>query len=155
MNRTLKIFLIVAACGSLLLIATAWAFFRYVSTHKDEWLSKGRDTMREGIQAGRELRDADCLERAIAMHREGDSGFGGIGARLWLNGCLQTAAPTAEFCRDVPAADAIADSIGWQLRACGEHGLSGNSACGGLMSEVQRYCQARHQTANVGAAATP
>lgn len=153
MSRTLKILLIVAASCLLLLVVTLWAFFRYVGSHKDEWLSKGRDTMQEGREAGRTKRDAECLDQAVAMHREGDSGFAGLGARLWLNGCLQTATPTPEFCRDVPAADDIAGSIGWQMTECGKHGLAGNSACGGTMSEVQKHCQARVATS--GTATTP
>lgn len=155
MSRTAKIFMIAAASCLLLLVATAWAFFRYVSSHKDEWLTKGRDTIEEGKRAGRELRDADCLDRAIAMDRDGDSGFAGLGARLWINGCLQTAAPTAELCRDVPPATDIAGSIGWQVSACAKHGLSGNSACGGIVGEVQKHCQAHNAAANGGAAATP
>ncbi len=154
MSRTLKILLIVAASGLLLLAVTVWAFFRYVGSHKDEWLTKGRDTMQEAREAGRTLRDAECLDKAVAMHLEGDSGFAGLGARLWLNGCLQTATPTAEFCRDVPAADDIAGSIGWQMTECGKHGLTSNSTCGGTMSEVQKHCQAR-RSANGATATTP
>ena len=79
MSRTLKILLIVAAACLLLLVVVAFVFFRFVSAHKDEWLTKGRDTMQEGMQAGRGMRDADCFEKAIALHREGGSGFAGLG----------------------------------------------------------------------------
>lgn len=155
MSRTLKILLIVAAACLLLLVVTVFVFFRFVSAHKDEWLSKGRDTMQEGMQAGRGMRDADCFDKAITLHREGGSGFAGLGARLWLNGCLQTATQTPEFCRDVPSADDIAGSIGWQMKECGKHGLTGNSTCGGTMSEVQKHCQARRSAASGEAASTP
>jgi hypothetical protein len=117
--------------------------FRFVREHKDEWFAKGRDTLQEGIAAGADLDDAACLRRAFEQYRQGEAGIGGIGARLWLKGCLRTAAPTAGFCREVPAEEDITGSIAWQVSHCAAYGQVGQSACGGLLSEVQSYCGQR------------
>ncbi len=143
MNRTLKIFLIVGLSGLLLIALAALAFFKFVSDHKDDWISKGRDTMQEGIEAGKSLRDEECFKQAVAQHRDGRDGFAGLGARFWLKGCLQSATPTEEFCRDVPRAEDVVGSIGWQTATCAKHGLSRKSSCSGTISEVQVRCQTR------------
>lgn len=143
MNRTLKIVLIVAACGLLLIVLAGVVMFRFVREHKDEWLAKGRDTFQEGVAAGAALDDQGCLNRAFEQYRQGDAGIGGIGARLWLKGCLRTATPTAQFCRDVPAQEDIADSIAWQVARCAPYGQIGQSACSGLLNEVQTHCRQR------------
>lgn len=143
MNRTLKIVLIVFASGMLLIALAGFLAFRFVREHKDEWFAKGRDTLQEGIAAGASLDDNGCLSRAFEQYRQGEAGIGGIGARLWLKGCLRTATPTAQFCRDVPAQEDIADSIRWQVAHCAAYGQVGQSACGGLLSEVQIQCRER------------
>lgn len=143
MNRTLKIFLIVGMSGLLLLALMAFAFFKYVSDHKDDWVAKGRETLQEGIEAGKTLRDADCFEEAVARHRDGRDGFAGMGARFWFKGCLQSATPTEAFCLDVAKSADIVDSIRWQTAMCAKHGLSGQSECGGTVREIQVVCDAR------------
>ncbi len=143
MSRTLKIFLVVGLSGLLLLVLMVLAFFKFVSDNKDDWLAKGRDTLQEGIEAGKTLRDVDCLVEAVARHRDGRDGFAGMGARFWFKGCLQSAAPTDTLCLDVPKSTDIVGSIRWQTATCAKHGLTGESACGGTFSEIQRVCDAR------------
>jgi hypothetical protein len=144
MNRTLKIFLIVGLSGLLLLILILVLFYRFVSERKDDWLTKGRETLQEGIAAGNTLTDAQCLDKALAMHRDGQAGIGGIGAKLWLKGCFQSATPTDIFCSGIPAQENIAGSVRWQFEICAKHGLSTQSStCTGTVGEAQVYCQTR------------
>jgi hypothetical protein len=89
------------------------------------------------------MRDDQCLDEAFVRHRDGRDGFAGIGVRLWLKGCLQSATPTQEFCRDVPRPLDIADTVGWQMRTCAEHGLPNDSSCGRTLGEVQAVCAKR------------
>jgi hypothetical protein len=143
MNRTLKIFLIVGLSGLFLVVLAALVFFKFVMDHKEDWISKGRDTLQEGIEAGKSLRDDECLKEVVARHRDGSDGFAGLGARFWFKGCLQSATPTEDFCPDVPRADDIVGSIRWQTATCAKHGLSRDSTCGGTVGEIQVHCQVR------------
>lgn len=143
MNRTLKIFLIVGLSGLFLLALAVLVFFKFVMDHKGEWISKGRDTVQEGIEAGKSLSDDECFKEVVAQHRDGRDGFAGLGARFWLKGCLQSATPTKEFCLDVPRADDVVGSIRWQTATCAKHGLSRDSTCGGTVGEIQVHCQMR------------
>jgi hypothetical protein len=146
MNRTLKIFLIVGFSGLLLLAVALMAFYKFVDTHKDEWLNKGRDTLQEGMAAGKNIDDAECLKQALKQHRDGKAGVGGLGARLWIKGCLQTATPTQDFCRDVPKPTDITGTMRWPIEICAKHGLSTYSYCSGTVAEVQIHCETRNST---------
>ena len=143
MSRTLKIFLIVGLSGLLLIALAALAFFKFVSDHKDEWIAKGRDTLQEGIEAGKSMRDDECFKEVVARHRDGRGGFVGMGAQFWFKGCLQSATSTERFCQDVPRADDIVGSIRWQTATCAKRGLSRDSTCGGTVGEIQVHCQVR------------
>ncbi len=143
MSRTLKIAIAVCFSGLLLIAVAAMVFYTFVSGLRDEWVAGDRDARQEGVVAGKNLRDADCVEQALARLRDGRAGDAGIHSRLWIEACLRGATPTAEFCHDAPPRADRDATLRWQGALCEKHGFPALSACGAVADEAQTYCGMR------------
>lgn len=140
MSRTAKWLL--SGCLLVLLFGAGVAVltWRFVSSNKDAWLNRGTEAMAEGERAGRDLDDRACVDTAVARLKD-DGSFGtGLGARLWLSGCLRTSRRADGFCDTVPPPTKIMKSIEWSAGTCLRHGLGNDSSCTGLMQETQKHC---------------
>jgi hypothetical protein len=105
MSRTLKIAIAVCLSGLLLITVAAMAFYAFVSGLREGWVDVDRDALQQGAAAGKGLRDAECVEQALARLRDGRAGDAGIHRRPWIEACLRSATPTAEFLPRCAAAD--------------------------------------------------
>ena len=140
MNRTAKalmsgcliVIVVVAVLGAL-----GW---RYVATHKDEWLQRGQAAMGEGAAAGAKTDEPGCVDSALAKVKNDGSISSVIKVRLWLKGCLVTSQPTDDFCARVPQAIDLMKSIQWRSDTCTREGLGNNPNCPNMLDEVQKYC---------------
>ncbi len=149
MRRSMKWLL--SGCLLFLLFGAGVAVltWRFVSSNKDAWLSRGTEALAEGERAGRDLDERACLDTAISRLKE-DGSFGtGLGARLWLSGCLNTSRQADGFCDKVPPPTEIMKTIEWSASACLRYGLGNNSGCTGLMQQTQKHC------AEAGVASSP
>lgn len=145
MNKTAKVLLsgclVVIAIGALFAVL-AW---RFVASHKDEWLSKGQAVEAEGRAAGATLGERGCLQRGRETYGAEMSIGGRISARLWMKGCLETSTPAEnDLCASAPAATSFAETIRWQTSQC-----TGDDAavCADLLQETIKYCASRERAA--------
>lgn len=145
MNKTAKVLLSgclgVIVIGVLVLVL-AW---RFVASHKDEWMSKGKVMEAEGRTAGASLDERGCLQRGRDRFGSDASIGGRISARLWMKGCLEASTPgTHDLCESAPQPTAFTDMLKWQTSQC-----TGNDAalCGDLLQETIKYCASDKRTA--------
>ena len=149
MRRSMKWLLSVCLLVLLFGAGVSVLTWRFVSSNKDAWLNRGTEALAEGERAGRDLDERACVETAIARLKD-DASFGtGLGARLWLSGCLNTSRHTDGFCDKVPPPTEIMKTIEWSASACLRYGLGNNSGCTGLMQQTQKHC------AEAGVASSP
>ena len=142
MSRTLKIAVAVCLSG-LLLALVAVVFYGFVSGLREGWVDVDHDALQQGAAAGKGLRDAECVEQALARLRDSRAGTAGIHSRPWIEACLRSATPTAEFCRDAPRRADREATLRWQGALCEKQGFPARSACGAVADEAQAYCNAR------------
>jgi hypothetical protein len=139
MSPLVKVILILAAVGLLLVVAVVGGVAYWVSRHGREYIDSAQQAVKEGMQTGSRIDARQCVVESVNRHKK-DSGFGAvIATRLFLTGCLKTAAPVEGFCDDVPRVTAIMDSAKWQIGQCQAYGLK-DSYCGQVFTEVQKYC---------------
>jgi hypothetical protein len=141
MNKTAKGLLI--GCGVLVLLAAVAIFLgiRYLSANKDQILARGKELRAAGEAYGRTRREPECVAEALTRYRGDRSMMGAIRSRLWLSGCLHTAAPDPEFCSNVPPSSEIIRSATWRVAQCGKYAMQGDSSCPNILDEVQTYCE--------------
>jgi hypothetical protein len=116
------------------------------------WRQYGRGMVESGVRSASEGRefgektsDRGCVEEAVTRHKN-SNGFGDrIRINIFLRGCLEASAQTVGFCEAVPSASEFTDSLNWQLRQCHEHGLTTETQCQQLFSQVQQFCASRRQ----------
>jgi hypothetical protein len=116
------------------------------------WRQYGRGMVESGVRSASEGRefgaktsDRICVEEAVARHKN-SRGFGErVRVNIFLRGCLEASAQTVGFCEAVPGATEFSESLNWQLRQCHEHGLTTETQCQQLFSQVQQFCAARRR----------
>jgi hypothetical protein len=129
--------------GLLLIAAAAMVFYGFVTGLRDKWVAGDRGALQLGAGAGKSLRDADCVEQALVRLRDGRAGDVGIYSRPWIKGCLRSATPTVEFCRDAPPRADREATLRWQGALCEKHHFPALSTCGAVADEAQTHCGTR------------
>ena len=124
----------------LLLVAGIVASVWYFRAHKDEFVSSAKRVRAEGIAAGGQLTEAQCVDKALSRYL-GERGIvGGVRSRVWLSGCLTTSRPTENFCAGVPPDGEITQSAMWRVAQCQARGFTGDSTCPNILAAVQEHC---------------
>jgi hypothetical protein len=97
----------------------------------------------EGRRAGVGATGESCVDGGLDLFKRKGGITGGVQARLWMQACLESAHPGAEFCADVPRETEFARSVTWRMHQCEAKGLGNNSACASVVSGIQQYCDGR------------
>lgn len=142
MTRTGRI--VMALVGSilafLLLLVAAGAW--WWTNHRSELVAAGETAQAEGSSFGATTDLNGCVQQAL-LRFDACENFGcQIANNIFIQACLRAAAPTAEFCLDVPPLDDLMRSVTWRAEMCMQGGRSG-TFCGELMGRVQDYCDER------------
>ena len=117
--------------------------FVWVRGAVDRFVSAGQQVMSEGRTLGQSITAAACVDSAFARYpRDRAVSIGeGVTHKVFLEGCLGTAAPSPELCSDAPAGDqaTIVQVSLWARRACAARGVN-DQTCPQLMLSVHDYC---------------
>lgn len=108
--------------------------------------SEGKKVHQRGERYGRTRTTDECLSRSLRMLGENDSPLGELRARHFLAGCLDTAAPTRDFCDDFPATGAK-DQTGWLRNRCADSGQT-SERCARALRPIVDHCSKRDSYSN-------
>jgi hypothetical protein len=115
----------------------------YVARNAEGWVARGEAREAEGRTAGASLDSRGCVTQAAAGYRKERGPISAISHRLWLKGCLKTAAPDTSICptiRSEGAFDQVREFLAAQKAFCNEHGLGSDQNCQHLADEVIEFC---------------
>lgn len=134
-----KIAAAVAGVGVVLLVAAGFAGVAWLNANKDTLKAEGDAIKVEAKAFGEKTDQAGCLTEAFARGK-GAGFMAQVRNRLFLDDCLDAAAPTEGFCAGAPADSEIFASVAWRLEACEKLGRSGEKDCSELLGVVQDHC---------------
>jgi hypothetical protein len=105
-------------------------------------MDSAKTSREDGRKFGKLVEQQACVGSAKKRIAENGGITGGITASLFLDGCLETAAPTPGLCDDVPPESEIMKSVQWRMNQCKD--FSGNkNDCQNIMAPVQRFCDSQ------------
>src|ERR1041384_4782493 len=141
MQPVLKGFLIGCSILLVLGIAAIGTGIWYVNKNKDRYIAAAKDVETQAEQFGRTATPPECVTEALRQYRANSSFKGQLRTRIWLGGWLDSTAPDAAFCTNVPAKSEFARTVTWRMSECTRLGFQGDSACGNLLIAVQDHCE--------------
>ncbi len=146
MRKSIKIALIVTGCVVLALAISAAVSVWLWRIYSPDLIDGAKNANKLGAQEGKELAEAQCLERALQRHRlpENLGIVASLKNNLRLRGCFDASRISAEFCTDVPAAGSIVDAGLWGAKRCAQEGFF-DSYCGNLFQQVDQYCNSKQR----------
>lgn len=149
MQRTTKIILIVFAVLALLVMIGAALLVWYVARNADGWMDQGKGRVEAGQAAGAELDSAGCVAQVMADYKRDTGPISALSARLWLDGCLETAEVDAGICPELKADSTLArvgELIAWRQALCARHGLSTDQNCPQIAVGIEEFCYGPYDT---------
>lgn len=140
MTRTGRIVIaLVASVLAFLLLMAAMGAWWWMA-HRGDLEEDAQIAASEGMRFGEGTTETGCLEQALLRHDACENFSCQVGNSLFLSSCLKTAAPSSEFCIDVPAKDELMQTALWRQQTCTNLDRPG-SFCQALMNQVQAHCQ--------------
>lgn len=148
MSNTVKVILGVVAGAILLALIVVGLAAYWWSQNSQRVLEGGRRAYEDGKAFGAGTDNRGCLTEAISRHKANTGFAESIKTNLFLRSCLKSSRPTPGFCDGVPKASEIMKTVAWQREQCTREGLSSDSYCGQLFSQVQQHCEQDMQPQN-------
>ncbi len=143
MQRNTKILLLVLGIIVFLGVGAILVAALFIVRNADGWVDRGRERMVAGREAGATLDSQGCVDRTIAEYRRNRGPIAAISHRIWLTGCLETAAPNDSICPQINAESTLG-AVGQLLAArnafCVRHGLGGDQGCQQLAEGIESFC---------------
>lgn len=130
-----KVLLTIVAIGIALLIGIGFISYHWFMKNKDQLMAVRKD----GVTYGTGKDAAACVDAAVS--RLGTGFTDQINAKIYLDGCLSKATPSAALCADVPPPTEIMRSAQWSLEQCRKRGIANQQGCTQLFQGVAQYCQ--------------
>jgi hypothetical protein len=140
MPSWLKIVLIVAASGVLLLAVAIGGFAWWLYAKRGELRAQGSAAEAEGKQYGLGKSSNACIDDSLSRlgHTTGIVEQAVLG--IFLKGCLRSASRDPALCDGVPTTGEIFRSATWRNEICAAHGHPGDEACARLLGNIQEVC---------------
>jgi hypothetical protein len=123
------------AAGLILVAASIWWM-----RHRSELSAMARAARFEGMAFGKTTDEGGCLAEALRRHRPSDGVSRTVRNELFFRGCLTSARPVSDFCRNVPRSTEIMSSARWQVARCRQANVD-DASCRQLFSAMQQYCE--------------
>jgi hypothetical protein len=141
MPTWLKVLLIVALAIVLLVVGVVIAGAVWWSRNKDALISRAKEVVAEGREAGGKTDNQGCVDESIARYKK-EPGLGtAISTSIFMRTCLDASRPTEGFCSDVPKVREFVKSAQWRADQCRRIDLSHDSYCQQLFQPVQQFCE--------------
>ncbi len=140
MPQWIKVLLIAAGSGVVLLGLAIGGFAWWLSANRGALREKGIAAQAEGERFGGGKSSNACVDESLAR-LDRTSGFVGQALLgIFLKGCLKTAPRDPKLCVGVPATSEILPSVSWRSGACAAHGKPNDEACARLLGAIQEVC---------------
>jgi hypothetical protein len=140
MPSWLKVVLIVAASGILLLALAIGGFAWWIYAKRGELRAQGIAAEAEGKAYGTGKSSQACIDGSLTRleHTSGIMQQALLG--IFLKGCLRSAPQDPALCDGVPSTGEIFRSVTWRTGICAAHGHPGDEACARLLGSIQDVC---------------
>jgi hypothetical protein len=137
----LKVLLIVAIIGVLLLVGVVGAGVFWWMRNKDALMSRAKEVVAEGRDFGRNTDNQGCVDESVSRYKK-EPGFStAISTTIFMRTCLDASRPTTGFCNNVPKATEFMKSGEWRRDQCKRIDLSRDNYCQQLFQPVQEFCE--------------
>jgi hypothetical protein len=137
-SRTWMKWTAVGCGGVLLLVAVAALALRHRWSQNEEALqAEMRVSADSGAAYAAATDQVGCVAEGMRRAEEGGGMRRSVANSLWVRGCLESAAPTAGLCAEVPPRRRVMETARWQREECGD-----NQPCVAVLQEVQEFCYA-------------
>ena len=125
-----------------ILIAATLVFFgyRWWSDNKGRLMDAAKRAEEEGEAFGRNVNASVCVDETLTRVKRCDGIPCELGTRLFLDGCLRTAARSPELCASMPARSEYLKRAQWTLDECARRNLAGDQRCSRVMQAVAIAC---------------
>lgn len=130
-----KILLTIVAIFIALLIGAGFVGYHWMMKNKDRFAA----VRKEGVAFGVGKDYGRCVDAALARLHGGLTGM--IDGRLFVEGCLTTAAKSPTLCAGTPPKDEIMRTATWAVEQCRQRGLGGEQGCTQVFQAVAEACQ--------------
>ena len=132
--------LILIVCFLIVAGAVIWWQHNGENIKKD-LKETGQTARKEGEEFGKNAEQKDCLVKAMSLTSqcEGVGIMCEVKAKIFLDGCMQTAKISPGFCESMPTPDNPIAQITWTISTCNEHNHD-NKRCPRVVREVLRIC---------------
>ena len=141
MRTFVKVLIVLAICFVLFVIAIVGAGYYWWTQNKQELVDAGKRAYAEGQEFGAKSDNQGCLSETITRYKANPGLKSSIFNNLFLRTCLKSSRQSPGFCDGVPKKTEFVASARWQVEQCSRVGLSDDSYCGQLFSQVQDYCE--------------
>jgi hypothetical protein len=143
MPRWLKILLIVATSGVLLLGLSIGGLMWWLSSHRGELRAQGIEAEAQARRFAQGKNSTACIHEAIARLDSAKGFVEQAVVNVFFKTCLSSAERTAELCVDVPPTSELLGSATWRVQTCAALGKPSDNACGRLMGAIQEVCHGK------------
>ncbi len=132
----------IACLGVLVLVFIAYQLWMRLGKDAGHWWADPRRGAQEGTEFGMNSDQHGCLDKAFKRVREHPGLSASIGNNNFLDACLKTARPTADFCDPVPVDGGINifATEDWRNTYCLHAGID-NPVCAHMLIVLVVHCQ--------------
>ena len=136
----LRIILIIMLIGVLVVVAAGMIGYRWWTNNKEQLLQQAKNAQGEGEAFGSGKPVAVCIDEGLRQVQECGGLPCEIKVRLFLDGCMRSAANTREYCGTVPPRTEFLKRAQWSIDECGRRNLSTDQRCNRVMQGVGGVC---------------
>ncbi len=140
MPTWLKVLLVVFLAIIALIAGGIFVGYHIFQANRGRLVEQGRQLRQEGEAYGHGRDAQACVGESLRRLQSSAAFTNEVRARLFLNGCLSTAAEPPAFCESVPRHSEIAAAAEWTINECRNRDAGEISRCSRLMQEVLQYC---------------
>jgi len=136
----LRVILIIVLIFALLCAAGAVIGYRWWTNNKEHLLQQAKNAQGDGEAFGRGKEAVACVDESLRQLRDCDGLPCEIKVRLFLDGCMRSAANTHEYCASIPPRTEFLKRAQWALDECNRRNLGNDQRCGRVMQGVGAVC---------------
>jgi len=144
MKTWVKVVIGLLAVGFVGAAALVGGIYYWVSKNKDTLIAETREAVEAGKTYGASHKKDECIEYSLT--KLGDcGGFNLICEtknKMFLQTCLGSSAPQANFCDGIPKMSEIIATAQWTVQQCAKRGRINDQPCTRLMQAVTAHCRA-------------
>ncbi len=140
MPQWIKVLLIIAASGLLLLCLAIGGFAWWLHANQKAFTEKAFAALTEGKDFGSGKTSDGCIDESLTRLDRASGIVDQAMLGVFLKGCLESAPRDPKLCVGVPATNEILPGARWRQSVCADHGRPDDQACARLLEAIQNVC---------------